>query len=126
MDAVELFSPLGPTYDRYATLLSFGQDPRWRRFLVSRVEGKRVLDVACGTGAVTEELVRRGHEVVGLDQNEGMLAVARRRGRTAAVRRRRVRRADLHVSIALRRRPARDAARARAGRRARRDDRDAG
>src|SRR5215208_4948202 len=77
--AVELFSPLGPTYDRYATLLSFGQDPRWRRFLVSRVEGKRVLDVACGTGAVTEELVRRGHEVVGLDQNEGMLAVARRR-----------------------------------------------
>ena len=36
--ARELFAPLGPTYDRYASLLSFGQDPRWRRFLVSRVE----------------------------------------------------------------------------------------
>ena len=35
--ARELFAPLGPTYDRYANLLSFGQDPRWRRFLVSRV-----------------------------------------------------------------------------------------
>ena len=28
--ARELFAPLGPTYDRYARLLSFGQDPRWR------------------------------------------------------------------------------------------------
>ncbi len=33
-----LFAPLGPTYDRYAALLSYGQDPRWRRFLVSRIE----------------------------------------------------------------------------------------
>jgi demethylmenaquinone methyltransferase/2-methoxy-6-polyprenyl-1,4-benzoquinol methylase len=80
--ALELFEPLGPTYDRYAALLSFGQDPRWRRFLVSRVDappGARVLDVACGTGAVTLELARRGYDVVALDQNEKMLAVARRR-----------------------------------------------
>ena len=35
--ARELFAPLGPTYDRYARLLSFGQDPLWRRFLVSRL-----------------------------------------------------------------------------------------
>ena len=38
--AKELFAPLGPTYDRSATVLSFGQDPRWRRFLVSRVRGR--------------------------------------------------------------------------------------
>ena len=51
--AQALFAPLGPSYDRYARLLSFGQDPRWRRFLVSRVEagpGAAVLDVATGTG----------------------------------------------------------------------------
>jgi demethylmenaquinone methyltransferase/2-methoxy-6-polyprenyl-1,4-benzoquinol methylase len=76
--ARELFAPLGPTYDRYAALLSFGQDPRWRRFLVSRVEvgaGDRVLDVATGTGAVAIELVRRhGCSVVGLDQSPEMLA----------------------------------------------------
>src|SRR5436309_15917108 len=81
--ARELFAPLGPTYDRYARLLSFGQDPRWRRFLVSRVEagpGDRVLDVATGTGAVAEELIRRtGCTVVGLDQSPDMLAVARER-----------------------------------------------
>lgn len=81
--AQALFAPLGPTYDRYARLLSFGQDPRWRRFLVSCVEagpGDTVLDVATGTGAVAIELVRRhGCEVVGLDQSAEMLAEARRR-----------------------------------------------
>jgi len=78
-----LFAPLGPTYDRYAALLSFGQDPRWRRFLVSRVEvprGGTVLDVATGTGAVAAELLRRNDcRVVGIDQSPEMLAVARAR-----------------------------------------------
>ena len=43
--------------------------------------GQRVLDVACGTGVLTRELARRvgPASVVGLDPNEGMLAVARRR-----------------------------------------------
>ena len=79
----ELFAPLGPTYDRYASLLSFGQDPRWRRFLVSRVDvgpGDRVLDVATGTAAVAIELVRaHGCSVVGLDQSPEMLAEGSRR-----------------------------------------------
>jgi demethylmenaquinone methyltransferase/2-methoxy-6-polyprenyl-1,4-benzoquinol methylase len=78
-----LFAPLGPTYDRYSALLSLGQDPRWRRFLVSRVEagpGDTVLDVATGTGAVARELVAsNGCTVVGLDQSPEMLAEARRR-----------------------------------------------
>jgi demethylmenaquinone methyltransferase/2-methoxy-6-polyprenyl-1,4-benzoquinol methylase len=81
--ARELFAPLGPTYDRFARLLSFGQDPRWRRFLVSRVPARSdevVLDVATGTGAVAVELARTtGCSVVGLDQSVEMLAEARRR-----------------------------------------------
>jgi demethylmenaquinone methyltransferase / 2-methoxy-6-polyprenyl-1,4-benzoquinol methylase len=81
--ARKLFAPLGPTYDRYARLLSLGQDPRWRWFLVSRVEagqGDRVLDVATGTGLVAAELIRqKGCTVVGLDQSPEMLAVAHER-----------------------------------------------
>ncbi|HZO61736.1 MAG TPA: class I SAM-dependent methyltransferase [Gaiellaceae bacterium] len=81
--AQALFAPLGPTYDRYARLLSFGQDPRWRRFLVSCTRagrGDTVLDVATGTGAVAAELIARtGCSVVGLDQSAEMLAEARRR-----------------------------------------------
>jgi demethylmenaquinone methyltransferase/2-methoxy-6-polyprenyl-1,4-benzoquinol methylase len=59
--AIALFAPLGPTYDRVGAILSLGQDPRWRRFLVSRlpVDRGRVLDVAAGTGLVTAELLRR-------------------------------------------------------------------
>ena len=81
--ARRLFAPLGPTYDRYGRLLSLGQDPRWRRFLVSRVEvgpQARVLDVATGTAAVAIELVRRhGCRVVGLDQSLEMLETGRER-----------------------------------------------
>ena len=78
--AQRLFADLGPTYDRNAALRSLGQDPRWRRFLVSRVPpGSEVLDVATGTGAVARLLLERGCTVTGLDQSPGMLAVARPR-----------------------------------------------
>jgi demethylmenaquinone methyltransferase / 2-methoxy-6-polyprenyl-1,4-benzoquinol methylase len=81
--ARELFAPLGPTYDRVGAALSLGQDPRWRRFLVSRLpdRGGHVLDVATGTGMVAAELLRRGFEVTGVDQSPGMLAIAERRFR---------------------------------------------
>lgn len=76
-----LFAPLGPSYDRVGAALSFGQDPRWRRTMVSRVprDGGTVLDIATGTGLVAERLLARGHRVTGLDQSPDMLAVARRR-----------------------------------------------
>jgi demethylmenaquinone methyltransferase / 2-methoxy-6-polyprenyl-1,4-benzoquinol methylase len=86
--ARELFAPLGPTYDRYARLLSLGQDPRWRRSLVERIQAgpeSVVLDVATGTGAVALELVRqKGCTVVGIDQSAEMLEEARRRIALAA------------------------------------------
>ncbi|MEN3341876.1 MAG: demethylmenaquinone methyltransferase / 2-methoxy-6-polyprenyl,4-benzoquinol methylase [Actinomycetota bacterium] len=81
--ARELFAPLAPSYDRYARLLSFGRDPRWRSFLVSRVpaDAERVLDVATGTAAVAIELARAvpGRTVVGVDQSPEMLAAGRAR-----------------------------------------------
>jgi demethylmenaquinone methyltransferase / 2-methoxy-6-polyprenyl-1,4-benzoquinol methylase len=81
--ARELFAPLGPTYDRYARLLSFGQDPRWRSFLVSRIppDARRVLDVASGTAAVAIELLRAdpARTAVGVDQSLEMLSVGRER-----------------------------------------------
>jgi demethylmenaquinone methyltransferase/2-methoxy-6-polyprenyl-1,4-benzoquinol methylase len=81
--ARELFAPLGPTYDRYARLLSFGQDPRWRSFLVSRIpaDARQVLDVASGTAAVAIELVRAepARTVVGIDQSTEMLEAGRER-----------------------------------------------
>jgi demethylmenaquinone methyltransferase/2-methoxy-6-polyprenyl-1,4-benzoquinol methylase len=87
--ARDLFAPLGPSYDRWSRLLSLGQDPRWRRFLVSRVAvgpDDDVLDVATGTAAVAIELVRRrGCRVVGLDQSPEMLAAGRERVEAAGL-----------------------------------------
>ena len=79
--ARQLFAPLGDTYDRVGAVLSFGQDPRWRRRLVSRLprDGGHVLDVATGTGLVAAALLDRGFRVTGLDQSPEMLARARTR-----------------------------------------------
>src|SRR6266511_1566063 len=76
----ELFAPLGPTYDRVGAALSLGQDPLWRRCLVSRLpRGGHVLDVATGTGLVAAERLRQGFGVTGVDLSPEMLAVAHRR-----------------------------------------------
>jgi SAM-dependent methyltransferase len=40
--------------------------------------GNRVLDVACGTGALSKALARAGANVIGMDASEGYLAGARR------------------------------------------------
>jgi len=86
LEALDLFSPLPRRYDAVAAVLSFGQDPRWRRAMVEMVDARadeRVLDVATGTGMVARALVRLyGCAVVGIDQSEQMLSGAR--GKLAA------------------------------------------
>ncbi len=80
--AVQLFDGLPGHYDRVGAVMSFGQDPRWRRALVDFIDpgaGMRILDVATGTGMVAFALAARGAEVVGLDQSEAMLGGARAR-----------------------------------------------
>jgi demethylmenaquinone methyltransferase/2-methoxy-6-polyprenyl-1,4-benzoquinol methylase len=81
--ARELFAPIGRDYDRVAAVLSFGQDPRWRRALVAGCPVSataHVLDVATGTAAVAIAMARRyGCRVTGLDQSAGMLKTGERR-----------------------------------------------
>jgi len=74
--AQALFEGIAPEYEWMGGVLSFGQDPRWRRFLVSRVaapRGASVLDVATGTGLVARALAARGYRVTGIDASEPML-----------------------------------------------------
>ena len=80
--ARRLFAGIGGSYDRMGSLLSFGEDPRWRRFLVSRVgSAELVLDVASGTALVARELMRCDHprRVFALDPSEPMLREGVRR-----------------------------------------------
>jgi demethylmenaquinone methyltransferase/2-methoxy-6-polyprenyl-1,4-benzoquinol methylase len=94
--AQQLFDGLPARYDLLAEVLSFGQNGRWRRAMVSQIERaapSRVLDVATGTAGVALQLVdRTPARVVGVDLTEAMLrrgqanvAEAGRRDRVALV-----------------------------------------
>jgi demethylmenaquinone methyltransferase/2-methoxy-6-polyprenyl-1,4-benzoquinol methylase len=77
--ALRLFGPIAQDYERWAAMLSLGQDPRWRRAMVDGLElraGERLLDVACGTGSVARLAADAGCEVTALDQSADMLAEA--------------------------------------------------
>ncbi|MFI5258049.1 MAG: class I SAM-dependent methyltransferase [Candidatus Limnocylindrales bacterium] len=82
-DPKRIFTGIAASYGRVATVLSLGQDPRWRRALVDAIDARpteRVLDVATGTGMVAQALHDRyGCAVVGVDQSVDMLRVARTR-----------------------------------------------
>jgi len=83
--ARRLFAHLPERYDRLASLLSLGQDRRWRTAMIDAVVASRpgvVLDVACGPASVTRQLIRRSSaHVVGLDVSPDML----RRGRANVI-----------------------------------------
>jgi demethylmenaquinone methyltransferase/2-methoxy-6-polyprenyl-1,4-benzoquinol methylase len=86
--AQELFTPLAPRYERWARILSMGQDSRWRRHMVSAIAvgpGEIVLDIAAGTGSITRLLQERGASVVSLDQSRHMLGGAVAQGATGVV-----------------------------------------
>lgn len=55
-------------------------DPRFRFFErhVSSWQGKVVLDLGCGGGFVSEELVRRGATVIGVDPAAALVEIARK------------------------------------------------
>jgi len=81
--AADLFSGLPRRYDMLAEILSFGQNGRWRKELVTQiaaVEPSAILDVATGTAGVAIALATRtAGNVTGVDLTESMLARGRER-----------------------------------------------
>jgi demethylmenaquinone methyltransferase/2-methoxy-6-polyprenyl-1,4-benzoquinol methylase len=75
--APAIFTGIAPEYSWMGAIWSFGQDARWRRTMVARLNaapGSLVLDVAAGTGLVSRELAaRKLVRVVSLDVSDPML-----------------------------------------------------
>jgi demethylmenaquinone methyltransferase/2-methoxy-6-polyprenyl-1,4-benzoquinol methylase len=87
--AIELFSGLPQRYDLLAEVLSFGQNARWRRDLVSHLashEPRTVLDVATGTAGVAIALaVETNARITGVDVSDAMLEQGRQRVQRAGL-----------------------------------------
>ena len=81
-DVASMFDAVGEKYDLTNTILSFGQDARWRRLTRKRLDlrpGEKVLDLAAGTAVSTVELAKSGAWCVACDFSQGMLAAGRHR-----------------------------------------------
>lgn len=72
-----MFGAIAPRYDLLNRLLSFGVDTGWRRTMVAKLPHGRlkVLDLACGTGDVSIEVLRARPDslVFGADLSLGMI-----------------------------------------------------
>jgi SAM-dependent methyltransferase len=79
MQWARAFTQIAPVYDRLMSQVDYGT---WCDYIVSLFAQARrpileVMDLACGTGNLTRELLLRGYRVSGLDASAEMLSVAR-------------------------------------------------
>lgn len=78
-----MFDSIVPTYDLLNRVLSGGIDNFWRRDLVRIINSaasKRTLDVCCGTGDLTRQLIKGGCEIFSLDFSFNMIKTGIARG----------------------------------------------
>lgn len=74
-----LFATIADRYDFITVVLSYGQDRRWKRRLMTLASprpGARVLDLATGTGDIAFAAAALGAKVVGLDITVRMIELA--------------------------------------------------
>ncbi len=84
------FNKIATNYDRLNHIMTAGMDRLWRRRAAKEAiktarrktasdTNASTLDVACGTGDMAIELLKRGSSVTGIDLSEEMLTIARRK-----------------------------------------------
>ena len=90
MSSLALMRWLGSSPERYDAgmrILTLGRVERLHQAVAEAASGevfKEILEIGCGTGAVTERLIGRGAHVTALDQSPEMLEQARLRLADAA------------------------------------------
>jgi demethylmenaquinone methyltransferase/2-methoxy-6-polyprenyl-1,4-benzoquinol methylase len=82
----QLFATIADRYDFITGFLSYGQDRRWKRRVISLAQitgNDRVLDLACGTGDILFASTPPARTAVGVDVTFRMLQLARQRRNTS-------------------------------------------
>ena len=72
------YEALAASYDRLTNDVDYEATVEFYMQILERegVKPRTVVDLACGTGSVTEILARKGYSVLGVDMSEEMLTVA--------------------------------------------------
>jgi ubiquinone/menaquinone biosynthesis C-methylase UbiE len=79
---VKLFNDQGEYYDDVVKRATFHFDKIWKETLLRKlpdIDGKKILDIGCGTGLLSIRLAENGAQVYGIDVAEGMLIHAEQR-----------------------------------------------
>lgn len=79
MPWAKAFTKIAPYYDRLMYQVDYGAWCNYvtELFAQARRPVQDVLDLACGTGNLTQELLARGYSVIGLDASAEMLEIAK-------------------------------------------------
>ena len=75
---MDAYHELAKSYDRLTNDVDYEATVEFYMQILERegVKPRTVVDLACGTGSVTEILARKGYQVTGVDMSEDMLTVA--------------------------------------------------
>ena len=75
---MDAYHALAASYDRLTNDVDYEATVDFYMQILERegLKPRTVVDLACGTGSVTEILARRGYQVLGVDMSEEMLTVA--------------------------------------------------
>ena len=81
----KMFDDISPRYDFLNHFLSLGIDIYWRRKFIQNLNilsGQTVLDVACGTGDIGFEILKKYNiELINLDLSKNMLNIAKKKAK---------------------------------------------
>ena len=81
----KMFDDISPRYDFLNHFLSLGTDIYWRKKFIQTLnikDGQTVLDVACGTGDIGFEILKKYNiELINLDLSENMLNIAEKKAK---------------------------------------------
>ena len=80
----KMFNQIAKNYDLMNYIMSLGNHKKWEQEIIKSVNKKniRILDVACGTGSLTKELIKINNQnnTIGLDFSLSMLSIAKNNG----------------------------------------------
>ena len=76
------FDKTALTYDKIVTQTTFAKDKYWKKEILKKIpQCKSILDLACGTGILTEKISENmpDAKIVGVDITESYLDIAKKR-----------------------------------------------